>query len=182
MCEFIFNKNTCVLFHSFHFHILKILLVDIYFHSEKVIVLSMFFNLIVFTRQGKCIFNAECHNRKLKGAMTDQDLRLMFGLLHSLKSFCNQITPKQGAENNVQVYSYTTKGYKLHYYETLTGLRFVLTTDPFADNLQDLLKQIYYLYADVVVRDPEYTIGEQITSDTFFSVVMEKLRANPHFS
>ena len=35
-----------------------------------------------------------------------------------------------------QLFSYTTKGYKLHYLEALSGLRFVLTTDPTIETLQ----------------------------------------------
>jgi hypothetical protein len=69
----------------------------------------------------------------------------MFGLLHSLKSFVTRLNPVQqlsssassdAVEVSEPLQSYTTGGYKLHYFESLTGLRFVLTTDPAVDSAQ----------------------------------------------
>jgi len=51
--------------------------------------------------------------------------------------------------------SYRTPHYKLHLYETLTGYRFVLLSDPTADSLRFVLRQLYTgPFVDFVVRDP----------------------------
>ena len=39
--------------------------------------------------------------------------------------------------------SYTTSTYKLHFHETPTGYKFVMLSDPNADSLRFVLRQIY---------------------------------------
>ncbi|KAG9091231.1 TRAPP subunit bet5 [Ceratobasidium sp. UAMH 11750] len=39
--------------------------------------------------------------------------------------------------------SYTTSSYKLHYFETMSGYKFIMLTDPSADALRFILRQIY---------------------------------------
>ncbi len=51
--------------------------------------------------------------------------------------------------------SYRTPHYKLHLYETITGYRFVLLSDPSADSLRFVLRQLYTgPFVDYVVRNP----------------------------
>ena len=51
--------------------------------------------------------------------------------------------------------SYSTPYYKLHLYETLTGYRFVLLSDPSSDSLRFVLRQLYTgAFLEYVVRNP----------------------------
>jgi len=44
---------------------------------------------------------------------------------------------------------------KLHYYESASGLKFVVCTDPRTPNLQNMLHQIYRdIYVEYVVKNP----------------------------
>ena len=50
--------------------------------------------------------------------------------------------------------TYRTNQYKLHYYETPTGLKFVINTDPLVDSLRVVLRQIYTnFYVEFVVKN-----------------------------
>ena len=97
----------------------------------------VFYALYLFNRNGKCLYYNECNKRRARRGKPEEEQKTLFGMLHALKSFCNHINPVAlDANDNEPLYSYTTKGYKLHYFETLSGLRFVLTTDPNIENLQ----------------------------------------------
>jgi hypothetical protein len=51
--------------------------------------------------------------------------------------------------------SYRTPAYKLHLFETPTSYRFVLLSDPSADSLRFVLRQLYTgPFVDYVVRNP----------------------------
>jgi hypothetical protein len=51
--------------------------------------------------------------------------------------------------------SFRTSAYKLHYFETPTGFRFILLSDPTADSLRFVLRQIYQgAFLEYVVRNP----------------------------
>lgn len=61
--------------------------------------------------------------------------------------------------------------FRLDCYETLTKVKFVVISDlslgisPATANKQDLLKRIYELYADYVMKNPFYTLNMPINSD-----------------
>lgn len=51
--------------------------------------------------------------------------------------------------------SYTTPQYKLHLFETPTGYKFVLLSDPTSDSLRFILRQLYMgPFLEYVVRNP----------------------------
>jgi hypothetical protein len=51
--------------------------------------------------------------------------------------------------------SYKTSQYRMHLYETLTGYKFVLLSDPGADSLRFVLRQLHTgPFIDYVVRNP----------------------------
>ena len=62
---------------------------------------------------------------------------------------------------------YTTTAYKLHFFETPTGIKFVLLSEPKVDSLVEELKKLYSLYVDYVVKNPLYALGDPIECQLF---------------
>jgi hypothetical protein len=61
-----------------------------------------------------------------------------------------------------QFTNYRTNAYKLHLFETLTGYKFVMLSDPKADSLRFVLRQIYVgPFIDHVVRNPLVKMDSQ---------------------
>jgi len=69
------------------------------------------------------VYHASYHQQKKKSAkMLQQEKKLMWGLLYSTKAFVKMLTPRKLDETETEPFSsFTTKEYKLHYLETLTG-------------------------------------------------------------
>ena len=66
------------------------------------------------------------------------------------------------------MYACSTSAYKLHYFETASGLRFVLTTDLAAADMREALRHIYAnIYVECLTKNPLYTPGEPITCSLF---------------
>lgn len=64
----------------------------------------------------------------------------MYGMLFSIKSFVAKISPLDPKRGFL---CYKTSKYALHYYESLTGVKFILNTDITIKNVRDLLQQLY---------------------------------------
>jgi hypothetical protein len=61
-----------------------------------------------------------------------------------------------------QFLAYKTSAYKLHLYETLSGYKFVMLSDPDIDTLRPALRQIYAgPFIDFVVRNPLSTMDSR---------------------
>jgi hypothetical protein len=126
-----------------------------------------------------------------------QEAKLMYGALFSIKSFVNKISPIDPREGFL---FYKTNKYALHYFETPSGLKFVLNTDVAATGVREFLQQLYskvtYLFhyynmttidpilqiwVDYVVRNPLWNPGTPVTSDLFKLKLDEFIKQSPMF-
>lgn len=82
----------------------------------------------------------------------------MYGMLFSIKSFVSKISPLDPKEGFLY---YKTSKYTLHYFETPSGLKFVLNTDNASQNARELLQQLY--------REVRFYISMFIILPTFVS-------------
>lgn len=123
----------------------------------------------------------------------EEEKRLLFGLLFSLKEFVGKIAPTTAGadtigamEANVAgfcassegMHRYQTDTYTCHQYETPSGLRFVMMTDNQAGDLTPTLNYIYaQIYMETVVCNPlsDTKNGRPITSQLFRSQLTQYL-------
>mmetsp|Transcript_43240 Transcript_43240/g.78686 ORF Transcript_43240/g.78686 Transcript_43240/m.78686 type:complete len:148 (-) Transcript_43240:59-502(-) len=139
----------------------------------------MLYSFYIFGRGRKCLCREEW-NRVRPCADVKAEAKLISGLVLTLKSWTQQM----GSARTKGFVSYTTTQYKFHYFETLTGYRFVLTTDPTVADQQDLLRSIYTdLFVEHVVRNPMYHLGEDVSKCTIFVVKLRNcLQTRPYFA
>jgi hypothetical protein len=83
--------------------------------------------------------------------------------------------------------SYRTSTYKLHYFSTATGFKFVMLSDPSVDSLRMVLRQIYAgAFQEFVVRNAAVALdsavsGRGIDNDSFRRSVDGFVRSLPIF-
>lgn len=74
----------------------------------------------------------------------------MYGVILSLRNMIKRISGR-----DEQFVSYWTSAYKLHLYETLSGYKFVMLSDPGAESLRFVLRSIHTgPFLEYVVRNP----------------------------
>lgn len=89
----------------------------------------------------------------------------MYGSLFSIKSFVNKISPIDPREGFL---FYKTNKYALHFFETPSGLKFVMNTDTSSSGVKEMLQQLYAkVFVEYAVRNPLWMPGTPVTSDLF---------------
>lgn len=151
----------------------------------------MIYSLYIYTRNGSCLYQEKWNTGATKSmnySDPEEERRLLFGLLFSLKEFVFKLAPAtasgsdglaaNGGSGSDQALApqmegmqrYQTNAYTCHQYETPSGLRFILMTDNQAGDLSGVLKHIYsHIYVEYVVNNPLSDIksAKQITSQLF---------------
>ncbi|XP_074263153.1 uncharacterized protein LOC141585966 [Silene latifolia] len=132
--------------------------------------------IYIFNRNGICLLYREW-NRQLHTLDPQQDHKLMFGLLFSLKSLTAKMDPTCVDKVNLGVpqlpgqgcsfHSFRTNTYKLSFMETPSGIKLILVTHPRTGDLRESLKYIYNLYVEYVVKNPLYSPGTPIRCEPF---------------
>ena len=103
----------------------------------------------------------------------------MYGMIFSIKSFLTRLSHKSAKEGFL---GYSTSKYKLNYFETATGLKFVLNTDISVGSLAEEMWHIYStIFVEYVTKNPLIKPGEKITSNLFTSKLDAYIESLPFF-
>ncbi|XP_001508283.2 trafficking protein particle complex subunit 1 [Ornithorhynchus anatinus] len=137
-------------------------------------------NLYLFDRNGVCLHYSEWHRKKHAGIPKEEEYKLMYGMLFSIRSFVSKMSPLDMKEGFL---AFQTSRYKLHYYETPTGLKVVMNTDLGVGSIRDVLHHIYSgIYVEFVVKNPLCPLGEAVQSELFRTRLDAYVRGLPFFS
>lgn len=83
---------------------------------------------------------------------------------NGLALIMKQLSPARGSS---QMLDLEADGFVLQSFDTLTGLKFFLTADPDSRHLDAVLRDVYVLYSDYVLKNPFYETDMPIQCDKF---------------
>ncbi|KAI6191584.1 Trafficking protein particle complex subunit [Aphelenchoides bicaudatus] len=133
------------------------------------------YNLYLFNKLGKCVAYKEWNRERQSDMNKDEEFKLVYGMLLSLRSFSTQLSSKGDAQ---MLRGYRTSAYKMNYLETNTSLKFLLNTDPDAVGIEDLLHEIYTVYVDTVVKNPFLSAEDEVDSELFHRRLDDVVKAH----
>ncbi|KAF8161133.1 snare-like protein [Crassisporium funariophilum] len=107
------------------------------------------------------------------GLTFDEEAKLVYGVVISLRNMIKKVSGR-----DEQFVNYRTSAYKLHLFETLSGYKFVMLSDPKTDSLRFVLRQIYIgPFLEYVVRNPLLKMDsrEQGIDNEYFRASVDRL-------
>ncbi|KAI8111434.1 hypothetical protein M9435_003935 [Picochlorum sp. BPE23] len=107
-----------------------------------------------------------------------EEFKLLFGLVWSLKALSATIDPSREEKRQMgtplrigdgcSFSSFCSDTYKLHFHETVSGMKFILMTAPHVGDLVDCMQHLYSgLFVEHVVKNPEYVPGKPFLFENF---------------
>ncbi|KAJ9669330.1 hypothetical protein H2201_000682 [Coniosporium apollinis] len=142
------------------------------------------FSLLIINKAGGLIYN-----RKFTAGLNDlssNDLLIMAGTFHGVHEISRSIAPAPAlshpsttttAGTTIQQNPTTLRAsgievlesanFRLQCFQTLTRTKFLLLTEPQQPNVDTILRRIYELYADFVMKNPFQTLEMPIRCEKF---------------
>ncbi|KAG6891480.1 hypothetical protein C0992_006211 [Termitomyces sp. T32_za158] len=129
------------------------------------------------------------------GLAFDEEAKLVYGVILSLRNMIKKLSGRYEAldewsytrhwtnfcipfSRDEQFVNFRTSAYKLHLYETISGYKFVMLSDPNTDSLRFILRQIYTgPFLEYVVRNPLVKMDSRDfgVDNEYFRVSVDKL-------
>ncbi|CAO2824799.1 unnamed protein product [Amaranthus hypochondriacus] len=94
---------------------------------------------------------------------TNDTLRLA-SLWHSMHAISQQLSPISGCSG---IELLEADNFDLHCFQSLTGTKFFVVCEPGTHHMEHLLKYIYELYTDYVLKNPFYEMEMPIRCELF---------------
>ncbi|KAF8973225.1 TRAPP complex subunit bet5 [Flammula alnicola] len=107
------------------------------------------------------------------GLPFDEEAKLVYGVVISLRNMIKKLSGR-----DEQFVNYRASAYKLHLFETISGYKFVMLSDPKTDSLRFVLRQIYVgPFLEYVVRNPLVKMDsrEQGIDNEYFRASVDRL-------
>ncbi|KAK8802021.1 hypothetical protein WA158_006416 [Blastocystis sp. Blastoise] len=126
----------------------------------------MIYNIYIFDTTGSCLYYHEwTREHDAFKSNRDEEKKLIFGLIFSLKQFIKTLSPNPEAEEGLHCFK--TKTYTLYHLDTPSGLRFIVNTDNETPDMTDALWHIYDLFIEYVVKNPLWKVGTEVKLPIF---------------
>mmetsp|Transcript_13255 Transcript_13255/g.17340 ORF Transcript_13255/g.17340 Transcript_13255/m.17340 type:complete len:157 (+) Transcript_13255:133-603(+) len=136
----------------------------------------VFLHLFIVNKSGGLIHHRTLSPKAPK-ISTNEWLRIG-STFHSLHAIAAEASPVKfpngknmsGADDGIE--RIVTGGMELRCLQTLTGIKFVITSEPAPTvDLDSVLREIYVMYAECVCKDPFYELEMPIRSELFTQAV-----------
>ncbi|KAF2146541.1 uncharacterized protein K452DRAFT_262401 [Aplosporella prunicola CBS 121167] len=138
--------------------------------------------LMIINKAGGLVYNREFHPGLNK--LPSNDLLVLAGTFHGVHAITRSLTPASLLPDRNALPTSTgtlpslrpqpsglevleTAKFRLLCFQTLTGTKFLLFTEPTQPNTDAIIRRIYELYADFVTKNPFYTVEMPIRCEKF---------------
>lgn len=117
------------------------------------------YSVMILNSSGGLIFS--WHYHKDAPQLDSNEVIIIGSTLHSLHAISVAISPTPKSSGFTELECTT---WKVSLLQTITGLKFMLFTDLAFNKSQEVLKEIYSVYADYVLKNPFYTLDMPIAN------------------
>ncbi|KAI9187854.1 hypothetical protein H9P43_002245 [Blastocladiella emersonii ATCC 22665] len=132
----------------------------------------MFLGLWIINKAGGLIFQRDFGESLAR--LSTNDYLVLAGTFHSVHAIASRISPVPGSSG---IETLETDTFTLTCHQTPTGIKFLVVTSPGHANIAGLVRQVYDLYADYVMKNPFYTPEMPVRCEQFDANLLKLVKA-----
>lgn len=106
-----------------------------------------------------------------KPKLSTNERIMLASMFHSLFAISSKLSP---VEKSSGIELLETNSFKIHCFQTITGVKFFVLTDTRVNSMDVFLKKFYELYGDFALKNPFYSLEMPIRCD-LFDINLQKL-------
>jgi len=126
-------------------------------------------SIYINNKAGGLIYQRDFGNNAVKLEKVNDHL-LLASTFNSLAMILKELSP---VPRSSKLELLEAETFVLQSFDTATGLKFFLTADPESKHLDQVLKEVYVLYSDFVLKNPFYELDMPIHCDKFDQKLMK---------
>ncbi|TVY44030.1 Transport protein particle subunit [Lachnellula subtilissima] len=136
---------------------------------------TVVYALIIINKAGGLVYQRDFTEGLNKLSVNDYlVLAGTFHGVHAITTRLNPLHPPNEPPSGIEVME--TEHFRLQCFQTLTGTKFLLFTEPFQPNTDKIVARIYELYADYVMKNPFYSLEMPIRSEGWERRLVREMR------
>lgn len=136
------------------------------------------YSLIIINKAGGLVFNRDFNSALNK--ISVNDLLVLAGTFHGVHAITKSLTPSSlgiPSKDRTGIEVLESSQFRLTCFQTFTGTKFLLFTEPNQPNVDVITRKVYELYADYVMKNPFYQLEMPIRCEAFERHLMSYIRA-----
>eukprot|EP00794_Sanderia_malayensis_P007869 gene7869-8719_t len=107
-----------------------------------------------------------------KSKLTTNERIMLASMFHSMFAIACKLSP---VDKSSGIEAIEAESFKLHCYQTPTGVKFIVLTEPRVQSMDTLLRKVYELYSDYAMKNPFYSLEMPIRCELFDSNLQKLL-------
>ncbi|KAI9503370.1 hypothetical protein GGI25_001805 [Coemansia spiralis] len=138
----------------------------------------MIHSVFIINRSGGLIYSKN-YNTHIAQLSSNEAL-IFAGTFHGIHALATRIAPggRSTSARDMGIQTIDTKNFRLHCFQTPTGIKFIAVTDLLHTKLTDVLNRIYELYSDYALKNPFYNLEMPVRSDMFDTKLLQLVQAH----
>jgi len=126
------------------------------------------YSLIIINKAGGLVYQRDFHEGLNK--LSVNDYLVLAGTFHGVHAITKSLTPSSldlppSQRTGLEVLESAL--FRLTCFQTYTGMKFLLFTEPHQPNVDVTMRKIYELYADYVMKNPFYQLEMPVRCEAF---------------
>ncbi|ODQ52646.1 Sybindin-like protein [Saitoella complicata NRRL Y-17804] len=126
----------------------------------------MIFSLYIINKAGGLIYQRNFTEPEKGGLakLSSNDYLVLAGTFHGVHAITAQISPLPHSSG---IESLETENFRIQCFQTRTGTKFLLFTEPRQPNSESVARRVYELYTDYVMKNPFYQVEMPVRCEMF---------------